>query len=230
MGNIVAGEALRQGMVIKNYVLINAAVPAACFDADEGRIRQTSYKNATTGPTTFRLWDLFAPDGDGDAEKRNLDYRGTLEPLQGNLIIFFLPDDQATSFAWEVNNDATKPPAHDAPLNTNFEYLPNGYPGAKLLKVNVFTGQIEYAITNSGHKFEAMAYACRRWGKATGAWGSTEGAKDSNEDLSTSVYDLPRENSCFGDEHSAQFSYRIQQLKPFYDQLINSLHLGPPNP
>jgi hypothetical protein len=40
MGNIVVSEALRQGMSIKNYAMLNAAVPASCYDEDETRIRQ----------------------------------------------------------------------------------------------------------------------------------------------------------------------------------------------
>jgi|GEM_PF-6639400 len=36
--------------------------------------------------------------------------------------------------------------------------------------------------------------------------------------------------SGFGDEHSGQFNANIQNLKPFYDTLINKLEIGPPNP
>ena len=32
MGNIVAGSALRKGMAVANYVMLNAAVPASCYD------------------------------------------------------------------------------------------------------------------------------------------------------------------------------------------------------
>ena len=42
-------------------------------------------------------------------------------------------------------------------------------------------------------------------------------------DLSSSAYQLPGENSGFGDEHSGQFNARIQHLQPFYDRLINTL-------
>ena len=39
MGNFVAGEALRNGMSVLNYVMLNAAVPALCYD-DNPNLRQ----------------------------------------------------------------------------------------------------------------------------------------------------------------------------------------------
>ena len=45
MGNIVVGSALIEGMTINNYALMQAAVPAACYDEREA-IRQTQTANA----------------------------------------------------------------------------------------------------------------------------------------------------------------------------------------
>jgi hypothetical protein len=41
-------------------------------------------------------------------------------------------------------------------------------------------------------------------------------------DLSEATYALPGEEfSGFGDEHSGQFHFNIQNLKPFYDKLLD---------
>lgn len=69
-----------------------------------------------------------------------------------------------------------------------------------------------YYIT---YKPEAMAYACRTWGKAAGAESRTQGAIDASVDLSSANYNLLGESSGFGDEHSGQFNVRIQQLDHF---------------
>ena len=39
MGNIVVGSALREKAVINNYALMNAAIPAECYD-DRSDLRQ----------------------------------------------------------------------------------------------------------------------------------------------------------------------------------------------
>ena len=69
---------------------------------------------------------------------------------------------------------------------------------------------------------EAMPYACRTWAKALGAESRTEGSIDGSVDLSSANYNLPGESSGFGDEHSGQFNARIQQLRPFYDELLRN--------
>jgi hypothetical protein len=69
--------------------------------------------------------------------------------------------------------------------------------------------------------YEAMPYACRTWGKAAGAESRTQGSIDDSVDLGSASYNLPAESSGFGDEHSAQFNARIQNLKPFYDAVLD---------
>ncbi len=226
MGNIVAGSALRDGLQIDNYALLNAAVPAACYDEDEGRIRQTVQAVHDAGPFHFTMWDSPSPDSDFDLITRDLAYRGTLKNAAGTLVNFFLPEDYATSFAWEINNDQTKPPSSDTFFDKKFEYNPAGSPGEKLYKFHddPFTGFLvfDYTITN---KFEAMAFACRTWGKAAGAWGATRGSISNSLNLSDPAFDLPGEESGFGDEHSAEFDFRIQQLGHFYDALLDELEV-----
>jgi hypothetical protein len=157
-----------------------------------------------------------------------LAYRGTLKNIGGNLINFYQPQDYATSFAWEINNDQTKPPMYqgetaNASLCFNFEYHPNGQPAKKLWKLAISALYPTYYIT---YKPEAMAYACRTWGKAAGAESRTQGSLDASVDLSSANYNLPGESSGFGDEHSGQFNARIQQLRPFYDELLRNFGIN----
>jgi hypothetical protein len=71
---------------------------------------------------------------------------------------------------------------------------------------------------------EAMPYACRTWVKAAGAEGRTRGSIGGSPiNLSESIYSKPGSNTGFGKEHSAQFSRRIQHLKPFYFSLMDML-------
>jgi pimeloyl-ACP methyl ester carboxylesterase len=229
MGNIVAGEALRKGMAVKNYALMQAAVPAACYDEDEQRIKQTTQYVYRAGPLFFAMWDSPTPDNDADPTTRNLAYRGTFTNVGSNLINFCQPQDYATSFAWEINNDQTKPPLYqgetpNASLCFNFEYDPNGQPDKKLWKFAISALYPTYYIT---YKPEAMAYGCRTWGKAVGAESRTEGSIDESVDLSSSSYNLPGESSGFGDEHSGQFRANIQQLRPFYNQILTQFDITP---
>jgi hypothetical protein len=221
MGNIVVGSALLAGASIQNYALMHAAVPAACYDEDEGRIRQVKEYNHTAGPLSFTMWDELTPDDDEDSAVRAVAYRGRLKNVGGNLINFFLPDDYATSFAWEINNDQTKPP--NASLAANFRYNRLNLDGTKLYKYNMILNLevLDHYLTDP---YEAMPYACRTWGKVVGTFGETRGSIDTRIDLKTSSYGTP---NGFDIEHSAEFNRHIQQLEPFYNQLLIEFEITP---
>jgi len=226
MGNIVTSEAIRLGMGVNNYALMQAAVPSACYDPDTRTRYPTTYTHFT-----FTMWDKQTPDDDPDLATRALAYRGRFSNLGVNLVSFYLERDYATFMPWEVNNDQTKP--EGGSLVANFHYLRNNLSGQKLYKyTSVFPAQemFDYYLTNS---YEAMSYACSTWGKAVGAQNIAQGALTpaNNVDLSSASFALPGESfSGFGDEHSGQFKANIHYLKPFYDALINKFEIGPPNP
>jgi alpha-tubulin suppressor-like RCC1 family protein len=218
MGNVVVGAALLKGMAVNNYAMLNAAVPASCYDSDEQRIRQTVPYRIRVDPLgliSFNMWDSASPDADSDPYTRGLSYRGTLEHVgeRANLINFYLPNDFATSVAWEVNNDQTKPPYEDALLDTSFQYTPNARPRKRLWK---FEG--DHLLGYLSDKTEAMPYACRSWGKALGAWGSTEGAI-----LRTNAVDLDQGlfSGGFDTNHNAEFGLNSQQLWDFNTTLMD---------
>lgn len=77
--------------------------------------------------------------------------------------------------------------------------------------------------------FEAMARACSTWGKAAGASDKVGGAIEEKVNLGADPYQLPGEKprEGFGDEHSGQFTARIQNLTAFYDTLLKKLDLKP---
>ncbi|HEY5812894.1 MAG TPA: hypothetical protein VIT23_09610, partial [Terrimicrobiaceae bacterium] len=98
----------------------------------------------------------------------------------------------------------------------------------KLYKYHVNHNElIDYYLRN---RYEAVSFACRTWGKAAGAEAQTEGAIRATRkvNLGGPAFQLPTESpgSGFGDEHSAQFNFSIQRLKPFYDELLRSLDVN----
>lgn len=241
MGNIVMGSALLAGASVQNYALLQAAVPAACYDEDEGRIKQATPEIHTAGPLTLTMWDRLTPDNDADPSVRAVAYRGRLKDVSGNLVNFFLPEDYATSFAWEINNHETKPP--DGALEANFHYWRFNQNGQKLFKYHYTyfpqTEVVDYYLTDPSQAYEAMPYACRTWGKAVGAWGpadgnpetGTRGSIDASVNLGESAFQLPDQTkSGFGEAHSGEFDARIQKLKLFYDTLMRRLDIETPNP
>ena len=227
MGNIVVGEAMRLGMQVNNYALMQPAVPAACYDEREVLKQTDTYDRSFLG-VGVTMWDEASPDEDPDTATRNMSYRGMLKDIgqNGNLILFYLPNDAATSNAWELNNDLTKP---SGTLSGHFRYERNAPAGQKLYR-DFGGGVREYSWSS---RRESASYACRTWGKAAGADGRTEGSvRSANRvNLGNSGFQLPGEQfSGFGDEHSGQFTAQIQQLKPFYDELMRRLDIGDPNP
>ncbi|MEI6033433.1 MAG: hypothetical protein WCS65_04010, partial [Verrucomicrobiae bacterium] len=226
MGNIVVGEAMRLGMQVSNYALMQPAVPAACYDEREVLKQTSTYQHSFLG-VNVTMWDEASPDDDPDASTRNMAYPGMLKDIgqNGNLVLFYLPNDAATSYAWELNNDLTKP---SGTLSGQFRYDRNAQPGQKLYR-DFGGGLHEYSWTS---RRESASFACRTWGKAAGADGRTQGSisEAGRVDLSGPTFALPGETEPgFGDEHSGQFTVRIQSLKTFYDTLMDELQL-PRNP
>lgn len=88
MGNIVVGEAMRLGMQVNNYALMQPAVPAACYDEREVLKQTGTYQHSFLG-VNVTMWDEASPDDDPDAATRNMAYRGMLKDIgqNGNMIL-----------------------------------------------------------------------------------------------------------------------------------------------
>lgn len=207
MGNIVVGSALQQGMIVANYALLQAAVPACCYD-----VRPVLNQAPRFGSL---YWKSPTPDDDSDPATRALAYRGQLRNAGGNLISFFLPQDRATVRAWEFNNYQFKP---YNPRGSGGYYYQTNAPSGQKLGVGFMWSVGRFVRTTH----EAMAYVAKSPTKAVGAEGQTRGAIDSVVDLSFPVYG---NQNGFDREHSAEFMRSIQELQTFYRELMSQLNV-----
>ncbi len=226
MGNVVAGDALQLGMIIDNYALLQAALPAACYDDRSSLVPAPT--PVTAGPRTVHLWDVDTPDNDPDPATKSLAYIGRLKNVQGTLTNFYLPADQATSYAWAVNNVLAKPPFYPEPgtdledgyLVNSFDYVRGAPSGQKLVKsVSLFSPP-----TYLTDRDEANSYACRTWARAVGAEPNTAGPIGASVDLSSDTFS-PGSKGGFDKDHSAEFDWDIQKLTPFYNTLLGKLQI-----
>ncbi|MDR3402238.1 MAG: hypothetical protein P4L99_07040 [Chthoniobacter sp.] len=236
MGNIVVGAALEKGMNVNNYALLNAAIPAACYDErpDIAQAPTSLQVNLLGANLIVNLWDQNTPDDDPDAPTRALAYRSRLKNVSGKLVSFYLPQDYATSYAWELNNALTKSPGRIPSL---FYYLREFPSEKKLLKAlsdafglarfDPSTGSplVDHYLVDPN---EAEPFDCRTWAKAVGAESRTAGPFAASVDLSADTFS-PGATGGFGTEHSAEFDRNIQQLTPFYRELLRQLNI-PQNP
>jgi hypothetical protein len=206
MGNIVCGEALAQGLSVSKYVLLQSAVPASCYD-DRLNLREiATYDHPVALLPNPTIWDQLTPDDDYDP----MAYRGKFSGIGGEPISFYQETDKATSFAWEINNDLTKPPGI---LMGSYRYFSQRSPGQRCLRLL----QTEYTYDETILTgYEALARACRSWSKAAGAKGITRGSIADGIDNS---------KFGFGDVHSAEFNFRSQRCDQFYNELKKQLSL-----
>lgn len=229
LGNIMASEALRLGMPVKNYALMQAAVPASCYDSSHS-IEETKSKSHY-GST---MWDKVTPDSDSDPATRSLAYRGRFAnvPRGTRLTSFYLPEDYATYAPFEYNNDQFKP--EDGAFAGYYHYDPNAMSGQRLFSYNdvvigtvngipIYSEELDEYLTDA---YEAMSYACSTWGKALGARGGVMGRIDNEVDLSHNLYRLPGKENGFGDQHSGQFNFCVQDLTPFYNVLLDTFRIS----
>ena len=229
MGNIVAGAAFLKGMSVSGYAILNGALASSCYDES-----QTLKQDQIRPPLEYKMpgidslypdfWITDAsPDDDPDFLARALAYRGRLNgAIANNWVNFYLPNDEATTYAWESNQNLTKPPANY--LQKRDE---NGYvyvydrarsAGRHIYKIPDPNFTDEGSIINVDDPFIAMPFACRPWGKAVGAEGKTNGKIRSKVNLDESTF-------LFDKEHSAQFEFTNQATNRFYQRLLLELNL-----
>ena len=217
MGNVVCGEALKQGLQIKNYLLMEAAVPASCYDSNAAAWPRLVIRDQQK-PTPE--WHT-TPNGE-----QTLGYRGYLQNIAGKLINFYNPDDYALqtgkSFIgssniekevnWIANQESYKP---DGPTSTILHDPDWGYsyqtnyvigggviPLAERARVDRTLGWERY-VTDS---WEMKAFVSRPRTQAVGAFEQTAGPITEIVNLQDD-YDFGRERP----DHSGQFTRRIQQ-------------------
>jgi pimeloyl-ACP methyl ester carboxylesterase len=226
MGNVVAGSALQRGLRVNNYVLMQAAVPAGCYDTSTNI---NSYSR-------FTQYDSSSPTPDLAAD---MGYRGYLTNVTGNLVNFFNTNDfalatgTAVGYApflwwlqvnWEANQESYKPDSPTAGASfLHYKYNPLATANQRS-RLEVGTYGFAHYVTDP---HEMLAFVARPRSKAVGAKKGVGGTIDGGEIDLTSRFNF-RDGR---DEHSAEFNWRMQQLgglNGFYFQLATSLQVLPP--
>jgi hypothetical protein len=214
MGNVVAGEALRLGLTVNNYALMQAAVPAGCYDVDPGINNYAKFAAVEASQPTP---DLAVP---------NLGYRGYLVGLTGHLINFYNADDFALVAGetvgiqtnWEHHQVVQKPDDHPVGPG-HYAYDPNASPG--------MGGWLNRPISDRyvTDPHEVMAFIARPRSQAVGARAGVGGAIDDQVNIgsgSPSGFEDTRR------DHSGQFERRIQETQQFYAVFSEKLQLVSP--
>jgi hypothetical protein len=206
MGNIVTGSALKRGMTLDTYLLMEAAVPSGC------------YNDTVNNYERFLNAELVRQTPDTATEMGYRMFLGAARENVGKFVSFFNINDFAlatgvTSLAgwpfetnWEKNQVDYKP---DSFSSGRYVYQGNGVSYFQMPQGDVRT------ITDV---HESLSFVARPRSKAVGA-------EIHNETVFGAVLNL--QTACnFGgdvDDHSGQFTRPVQQLKPFYQRMVAEL-------
>jgi hypothetical protein len=218
-GNVVVGEALKQGMEIDNYVALEAALPAGCYD-DSTQIN--SYSVLMAAETT---WPGPTPERHGKGYVGYLN--SALENVRGNKARFFNTQDFATSIMWVANQFRWKPDGNQSwwykfkPTSASFMgYFQNvgiEYHVRHWWEFwdNLISTHRVYPVTDDN---ESRAFVARSRSMALGATGAAVAGFESIP-LESSVDDF----TAWPSDHSGQFTRRIQQVWDLYYEILTKL-------
>ena len=195
MGNVVAGAALRSGMIVTRYAMCNSAMAAMAYD----------------GTLTPDDPEYQTPDTDPDVGTRQtFGLANRFNPAVTEIVNFTLPNDYALS-QWSENNKLFKPQVF--PDGTHYFYSSQGTVGHKLGYVPL-TDNIQYVISQP----EAMAYVTKSRTRAAGARQDTGGAVVSFVNMGLGGFE-------FGDEHSAEWVYTTHKTYLFWKEVLKKFDL-----
>jgi hypothetical protein len=206
LGNGVVGSALKSGMAVNNYLMMQAAFSAKAYNAGlptEGRFKEAEDKK---------------PTPDGMNEKG---YAGYLHGVQANIINMFNADDFALATGavgpfkanWEANQ---------------LDYKPDDPPGVGRYSYDSQNqGSVSYTLSETtrkvGDPHESMAFIARTRTKAVGALPSVGGVVSREVNLGVAPYNFGRNRA----DHSAQFNRNIQQTDAFYKTVFDAVRATP---
>jgi pimeloyl-ACP methyl ester carboxylesterase len=224
MGNIVCGSALQKGFQAQNYLLMEAAVPAGCFDSGSGVNNYARFLNAEQSEPTPDYHE--APNGD-----LTKGYRGFMSSISANVansVVNFrnrLDYALATGFKygieanWERNQIDYKP---DGNVSTDWHY--HYYPNRTNLNERAtqeFTFFVGRFVTDS---HEMKSFVARPRSKAVGALEGTSAAPNGVIDVNLeATYHFDSRDS----DHSGQFKRRIQEVDDLYLTVVNIVQPSP---
>ena len=208
-GAVVCGAALTvYNGAVDNYVLSQAAIPAGCYDASD----------------SINNYDLFdqreqqSPTPDTTAELGYRDYLGSLN-VSGSVVSFYNTSDYALktgralgrNVSWEGNQIDYKPNWF---VGRHYEYDINEATGERCkLRIN---GSNNWRYVVDIH--ESMSFVARPRSEAAGASMSVGGRITARYDVGPDTPSDFRDNAS---DHGGQFNRRIQQLGPYYENLLD---------
>jgi len=203
MGNVVVASALQQSqpLSVSNYALLHAAIPANCYDTNTALEQSVS---VIGGPT---------PDHDPDPATSSLAYRSRVTSTGQAVLTSFYDTTDVALAAWVVNNNYEKPQLLYAGFDGLYFYEPDALNGQKL---GLETALASYRFMTD--KYESMAYADKALTLTVGAESRTAGLINAGVNMNA------RYN--FNGVHSAEFNWPIQQLGPYYYDLLKNLDIS----
>jgi hypothetical protein len=218
MGNVVVGEALRQGMPVRNYLLMEAAIPMGSYVSDAEKLPRLEDKDAE-----YHTPDYHIIPGSNET---TLGYRGYLENVSGTLTNFFNPEDWGliSGFTagketnWEKNQLDYKPdgaiPGVIHAGSWSYHYDPT-YPATYPLNERAWV--VSGASRNVIDSWEMKAFVARSRTRAVGAVAHL-GFFRENVNLKT-TYGFGNSRP----DHSGQFTRDIQTLNALYQKVRQTL-------
>jgi hypothetical protein len=217
MGNVVTGSALRRGMSINRYFLMEAAVPGGCYSdtvnnyqrfLDEEDFRPTPHSTSDLGYQLFlqavhvnavKIVNFYNVNDFALATGRY--------PVIGNtnwerIQILYKPDDNATLHGNKVYVYDLGPPNNPYPI------------GQRCFLRTLHPPFNERRVTDI---HESLAYVARPRSKAIGAEPNSAAVFTNSIDLTTYGF-----TGVLAD-HSGQFARRIQLVGDFYQAIFDEL-------
>lgn len=235
MGNILVGSALRQGANLNCYALMNAAIPAECYDEraelrqEAGEKQLTSYglklanllMNLNLSWAKYRAWTGPFVGDDPKQEIALRGYRGFLKDVSCSMVNFYLPQDFATEEAWEFNNSTQKAAVVGFPykykIGECIEMYERVHKGFDSLGAPIYDWELALEDVVDPHR--VMAFVDSSKTKVAG----TEGRMEPAENINMGDKSVEEDWIDFKKEHSAQFVWSLHRTWNFWVNLEDRL-------
>jgi hypothetical protein len=239
LGNVVVGSALKQGLDPDCYVIMQGAIPSGCYDTSDA---VNGFANPSVASSAFNavpaiaaLRTLFSGGESGkstpDHNSPDWGYRGFLSGASaGKVVNFCNPRDFALTTGSTVGVDTNwlawqfsyKPRDRTISGDINFEYryTPTATEGQRL-KLYRYTDSTHGTVSAErllADAHEAMGFLARTRSLPIGADTQAGGIVDTTVNLQ-STYGFTDSRG----DHSGQFTRTIQNVRPFYQRIVQEL-------
>lgn len=217
LGNVVVGSALNKGMSLSHYAMLNAAIPAQCFDPNPALKEVASTITWDTrsfyGSSTYDAWSGGDLSDDPLPALSGMGYRDKVSAVGStNIVNFYLSNDWALQ-GWQANQwgDLDNIPGNDSKPIDDYDYS---------IGVDLkfdFDGYGARIVTD---KHEAMSMVNQSMTKPAGNKSGIGGSVSDEVDLNSL-------GMLFGDEHEAVFKLVPSKTWIFYEKLMLKLTYVP---